>query len=185
MNRTLQSKTQGGIPRRKRTKFTKEISLSKSHLELFQKKSNNGMEKLKSKVKQLIQDTNKFQKMRKSQDEELASKLDCIEKDRIFKGKIQHRILSKLLVDKPMSIHHIKEMRELSEKHRVSLYLHSEYKECLEFFKRWENYFEVQAHRFSLRGLKVFKDLLEYHRILLFEGACFTEKDAENVDIFL
>jgi hypothetical protein len=108
-----------------------------------------------------------------------------IEKDRIFKGKIQHRILSKLLAEKPMSIHHIKEMRILSEKHRVNLYLTEEYKECLEFFKRWENYFEVQAHRFSLRGLKVFKDLLEYHRILLFEGACFTEKDTENVDIFL
>ena len=76
-------------------------------------------------------------------------------------------------------------MRERSEKHRVGLYLKKEYKECLQFFKIWEEYLEVQAPKFSLQGMEMAKNLLEYHRLLLFEGACFTEKDAENVYSFL
>lgn len=70
-------------------------------------------------------------------------------------------------------------------KHRVDIYMSKQYKECLQFFKRWENLFEVSAHTFSMRALYISKNLLEYHRILLFEGACFTEKDVENVNAFL
>jgi ribosomal protein S24E len=49
-----------GIPRVRR-KFDKSMNLKASNLELFQVKTNYGMERLKTKVKQLISDTNQFQ----------------------------------------------------------------------------------------------------------------------------
>lgn len=133
----------------------------------------------------MIKDTNSFSSTKQSQSVELSKRIEAIDKDRFFKGKIQQRILGKLLAERPLSIHHIRDMRSLSVKHRVDIYMSKQYKECLHFFKRWENLFEVSAHTFSQRALQISKFLLEYHRILLFEGASFTEKDAENINAFL
>jgi carbon monoxide dehydrogenase subunit G len=65
------------------------------------------MENLKSKIKSMINGIQSLETTKKHYQDDLRSKLGTLEKDRTFKGKIQQRIFSKLIIDKPMSITHI------------------------------------------------------------------------------
>ena len=149
--------------------------------EVFKKKTNKEMKNLSQRVQKLVKVARCFEDLRKRKANELEEQMLTMEKDRLFKNKILKRKFSELLEQKPNSAHHIRDMRTLGEAHRRGLYRKKVYLQSFEMFRRAEKFYEIHALRMSLKCLKVFKDILEYHRLLLFEGASFTQRDSDNL----
>lgn len=170
-------------PEKKKLSFENEKFSSTEKLKKRTKYYFNGLQK---KVKNLAAMAKMFKNVKKLQSDDLEQKILTIEKDRIFKAKIQSRVLTNLLKKHPIAAtNHINLMRKESEEFRKKNYQSKKFMNCLKFFKVWEEYFENEANRMSIKCLKLFRDVLEYHRMLLFEGSTFIERDATNVYTFL
>lgn len=147
----------------------------------------NDISLLTRRCKKLVGVSDGFKKYKKEQILEIEKQLLMLEKGRLTKQKVQENILGQMIRDSRVAKvdKGIVGLRQQTELVRERNYQRSDFQQQVQLYNQMENAFEVHLHSLQSKNVFHFKDLLDYHRLILSEGLVLEPADAEAVVVFL
>jgi len=129
----------------------------------------------------------RFRKVKADQIANFERKMLALEQDRISKNCLQKNILSQLA--KNSNVRKVdagaSQIRKGTAVAQAAYLNRPEYKLHLGFYSKLLAQYESNLQLIQAKLIIPFKDILDYHRLILLEGACLGQKDAENALSYL